>query len=233
MRQHFAGLATALPLVLTAAVWTPRAGGFEYYALIDDFHASPSTTEATGEIFLSLNSARTELSYKIVLDGLLGLKPTAADRVEPDDIVGIHLHHHIPDAFGPHILNIFCLATYGMPAEEDADLVVDYENNTLTGIYDISDATIDPTTGEPYFQFFPLTTKVIDDWLDELDRGELMIAVHTVETGFPTMAIHGHISRVVPEPTTVSLVGVIVGLWLTLTRQRTTRSRARIVETSP
>jgi hypothetical protein len=108
-----------------------------------------------------------------------------------------------------------------MPAEEDADLVVDYEHNTLTGIYDISDATIDPATGEPYFQFFPLTTKIIDDWLDELDRGELMVAVHTVETGFPTMAIHGHISRVVPEPSTsVLLIVSVEWLWL-----RTRKSR--------
>jgi hypothetical protein len=193
----------------------------EYYAFIDDFHATPSTTDATGEIFLTLNSAHTELSYRIVLDGQLGLKPDPAERTEPDDILGIHLHLHVPDAFGPHILNIFGLATYGMPAEEDADLVVDYEHNTLTGIYDISDATIDPATGEPYFQFFPLTTKIIDDWLDELDRGELMVAVHTVETGFPTMAIHGHISRVVPEPSTsVLLIVSVEWLWLRTRKAR-------------
>jgi hypothetical protein len=196
----------------------PHSGKSQYYALIDDFHASPSTTDATGEIFLSLNQARTELRYTIDLDDQLNLKPNPADRTEPDDILGIHLHLHIPDAFGPHILNIFGLATYGIYAEEDADLVVDYEHNTLTGIYDISDATIDPATGEPYFQFFPLTTKIIDDWLDELDRGELMIAVHTVETGFPTMAIHGHISRVIPEPSTY--VGLIAcGLWLWIAKR--------------
>jgi hypothetical protein len=218
---------------LLAFFWTTPANGheghqhdppagFHYYALIDDFHSNPSTTDATGEIFLSLNSARTQLHYTIVLDGLLGLKPNAVDRTEPDDILGIHLHLHIPDVpAGPHILNIFGLATYGIPAEEDADLVVDYEHNTLTGIYDISDATIDPTTGEPYFQFFPLTSKIIYDWLDELDRGELMVAVHTVETGFPTMAIHGHISRVVPEPATgILFIAGVCLVWVAGRKRR-------------
>lgn len=195
---------------------SPASGEACYYAVIDDFHLHPSTTDATGEIFLALNQARTELRYKITLDGQLGLKPNAADRTEPDDILGIHLHLHIPGlpgGVGPHVLNIFGLATYGMPAEEDADLVVDYEHHTLTGIYDTSDATIDPDTGEPYFQFFPLTTKVIDDWLDELDRGELMVSIHTVETGFPTMAIHGRISRVVPEPA-AGLMLIVGASWV-------------------
>jgi hypothetical protein len=193
----------------------PGSGRFQYYALIDDFHANPSTTDATGEIFLALNRERTQLRYTIVLDEYLGLKSNPADRVAPDDILGIHLHLHVPDAIGPHILNIFGLATFGLPAEEDADLVVDYENRTLTGIYDISDATLDPATGEPYHQFFPLTSKIIYDWLDELDRGELMVAVHTVETGFPTMAIHGHISRIVPEPATGLLfVAGVSWIWL-------------------
>jgi hypothetical protein len=199
----------------------PHSAGSRYYAVIDDFHANPSTTDATGEIFLSLNPERTELSYRIVLNELLALKPNPADRTEPDDIIGIHLHLHVPDVpAGPHILNIFGLATYGLPAEEDADLIIDYEHQTLTGVYDISDATIDPATGEPYFQFFPLTTKIIYDWLDELDHGELMVAVHTNETGFPTMAIHGHISRVAPEPTAWWMFVVSFGCWWLAVRKR-------------
>jgi hypothetical protein len=202
----------------------PAAGEACYYAVLDDFnvHHSPHL-DASGEAFFALNAERTELRYLLTLDGL-NLKPNAAERTEPNDIVGIHLHLYIPGlpgGVGPHVLNIFGLATYGMPAEEDADLVVDYANQTLSGIYDISDATIDPETGEPYFQFFPLTTKIIDDWLDELDRGELMVAIHTVESGFPTMAIHGHISRVVPEP--VAGLMIIVGaswLWIIAGRRR-------------
>jgi len=218
--------------VLVAAVFVGRAaahdhppgeaGDADYYAVIDDFHANPSTTDATGEIFLWLNHERTELTYKIVLDDMLELKENPADRTEPDDVIGVHLHLHVPDTVGPHVLNIFGLATFGMPAEEDADLVVDYEHRTLTGVYDISDASIDPSTGQPYPQFFPLTTKIIDDWLDELDDGELMVAVHTNESGFPTMAIHGHISRVVPEPALVWWIVAVLGtVWIKRRPQRT------------
>ena len=141
-----------------------------------------------------LNAARTELRYQVEIDGL-NLKPIAADRTAPDDVIGVHLHLNVPDTVGPHVLNIFGLATYNMPAEEDADLVVDYANRTLTGIYDDGDATIDPNTGQPYLPFYPLTSKPLSDWIDDLENGDLMVAVHTNASGFPTMAIHGHISQ--------------------------------------
>ena len=182
------------------------AGESCYHALIDDFHANPSTTDATGEVFLALNSERTELRYLIVLDDLLGLKPIFEDRTEPDDIVGIHFHIHVPGAIGPHILNIFALATPTVFGQEDADLIVDYENHTLAGVYDNSDATIDPSTGEPYPSFFFATTKLLDDTIQYLDTGEFVVAVHTNESGFQNFALHGHISRVVPETASGSLL---------------------------
>jgi hypothetical protein len=203
----------------------PDLPGATHYALIDDFHTVPSTTDATGEIFLRLNHERTELHYKIVLDGTLGLKPNPADRTQPDDIIGIHMHEHVPGlpmGVGPHVLNIFGLATYGMPAEEDADLIIDYEHQTLTGIYDISDATIDPETGQPYHQFFPLTSKIIDEWLDELENGLMMVGIHTNESGFPTMALHGHIARVVPEP--AGSVVLVIGYGAMWSRSRKRRA---------
>lgn len=184
--------------------------GSKYYGFVDDFHAHPSTTDATGEIYLTLNHERTELSYRIEFDDLLGLKADPADRTAPDDITGIHLHLHVPGTVGPHVLNIFGLATYNQPAEEDADRVIDYENNIISGIWDDGDATIDPTTGEPYLPFFPLTSKPLTDWIGYLNSGELMVAIHTNESGFPTMAIHGHISRVVPEPVTIVMAGILL-----------------------
>lgn len=187
--------------------------GTRYYALVDDFHATPSTTDAMGEIFLELNSTRTQLSYRIEFDHWLGLKPFEVDRTEPDDIIGIHLHLHVPDTIGPHVLNIF-----GWPGHEDADLVVDYTNRMLTGAYDISDATRDSITGEVLLQNLPLTSKIIDDWLDELDEGRLMLAVHTNQSGFSTMAIHGHINPI-PEPVTEAL-GAVFLMGLLLRRQR-------------
>ena len=184
----------------------PHHSDSDYYALIDDFHSNPSTTDATGEIFLKLNEEQTELQYTIVLGDGLELKPNPTDRTAPDDIIGIHLHLHVPDTVGPHMLNIFGLATFNVPAQEDADLTIDYEHKTLSGVWDNGDATIDPNTGQPYQQFFPLTSKLLTDWLDDLNDGMLMVAVHTNESGFPAMAIHGHISRLVPEPSTGALL---------------------------
>ena len=86
------------------------AGESCYYAVIDDFHANPPTTDAMGEIFLALDADQSQLRYMIVLDDLLGLKQNVADRTGPDDIVGMHFHIHVPDTIGPHILNIFRLA---------------------------------------------------------------------------------------------------------------------------
>lgn len=197
----------------------PAAGESCYFAVVDDFHSVNSPhPDAIGEAYFALNVERTELRYLLTIDGL-HLKPIPADRTSPDDIIGIHLHLNVPDTVGPHVLNIFGLATYSMPAEEDDDLLVDYAHNSLTGIYDLSDATIDPLTGQPYLPFYPLTSKPIADWLEELDAGDLMIAVHTLATGFPTMAIHGHIHQI-PEPTTGTLIIVGAILLRTITRNR-------------
>ena len=176
------------------------AGEACFYGKADGALVDPSTTNSVGEIYLTLSSDRKELRYMIVLDDLLGLKPNLEDRIEPDDIVGIHIHIHEQGAIGPHVLNIFGWSTPTFWGQEDDDLVIDYENHTLTGIYDISDATIDPVTGEPYFPFFFATTKVIDDYLVYLETNQLVLAVHTNESGFAKWALHGHISSAVPEP---------------------------------
>ena len=189
----------------------PTFGETCYSAIIDDFHTLNSPHPAAiGQAFLVLNAERTQLRYQLKIEGL-NLKPVA-NRTALDDVIGVHFHLYVPDTFGPHVLNIFGLATYGVPAEEDADLVIDYEHQTLSGIYDDGDATIDPMTGQPYFQFYPLTSKPLTDWLDVLASGQLMVAVHSVASGFPTMALHGHIRQSVPEPSasTMALVGVLV-----------------------
>jgi hypothetical protein len=173
-----------------------------FLASIDDFHTTDSPhPNAIGTAHLVLNAARTQLRYQIEIQGL-NLKPTAEDRTAPDDVIGVHLHLSVPDAIGPHVLNIFGLATYNTPAEEDADLTIDYAHHTLSGIYDNGDATIDPATGQPYLPFYPLTSKPLSDWIDNLENGDLMVAVHTNASGFPKMAIHGHIGQAVPEPAT-------------------------------
>jgi len=192
----------------------PAAGETCFHAHLDNDHTPGSPHhDATGEAFLVLNSGRTELRYWLDIEGL-DLDPIATNRIAPDDITGIHIHLSIPGTIGPHVLNIF-----GWPAEEDVDAVFNFGHDSLSGIYDISDASINPETGEPYLQNLPLTSKIIDDWLDELDGGELMFAVHTVATGFGVMAIHGHIHRAVPEPAAGTLL-VSGGLLLLMSRRR-------------
>ena len=175
---------------------------------------NPSSTAATGAAFLSLNAEGTHLSYSISFDGL-DLEPDVSNRTDPNDIVGIHLHLTVTDVIGPHILNVF-----GTPSEDDADLIVDYENESLAGVFDMSDASRDPLTGELLPQFFPLTTKMISDWLDELAAGELYIAVHTVEASAtpPGVALRGQIVPV-PEPHSGFWLGWFTG-WFILKRGR-------------
>jgi hypothetical protein len=221
-------MAASVVVMLTLAIRASAHDGehhgephdVDYYAFIDDFH-TVHTTDGTGEIFLTLNAAKDELTYRIVLDGQLGLKQNPADRTEPDDIIGMHLHLSVEGTNGPHVLNIFGLSTYNVPAEEDADVVIDYANQIITGKWDLSDASRDPLTGELLPQFFPLTSKVITDWIDELDEGLLMVAVHTNETGFPAMAIHGHIHPVIPIPEPAGCVIFLMSLvsMLPLTRR--------------
>jgi hypothetical protein len=196
------------------------AGETCYVAHLDHDHTPLSPHhDAAGQAFLVLNSERTELRYSIDVEGL-DLDPIEANRTASEDITGIHLHLSIPGTIGPHVLNIF-----GWPAEEDADAVFDFDHESMTGIFDISDVSIDPATGQPYLQNLPLTTKIIYNWLDELDDGELMVAVHTVATGFGVMAIHGHINRVVPEPATSMLL--VSGLLPILLRTRKRRIISR------
>lgn len=139
-----------------------------------------------------LSADRTKLYYSMEFTGL-DLEPDPAKRIDVNDIIGIHLHLIVPDVIGPHILNIF-----GTPSEDDADLMVNYNTERLRGVYDISDASRDPVTGELYPQFFPLTTKVIDDWVDEILNNQTYIAIHTAgENGGALM--HGDVIQL-PEP---------------------------------
>ena len=192
----------------------PAAGQTMYTAHLDASQVvfNPSSTTATGIAQFELNAAGTHLSYSLSLEGL-DFEPDVTNRTDPNDVVGIHMHLTVTDVIGPHILNIF-----GTPSEDDADLVVDYDNEALAGVFDMSDASRDPVTGEILPQFFPLTTKLISNWLDELAAGELYIAVHTVEAQAtpPGVAIRGQILPV-PEPVG-SLLWGLCGLLFLRTR---------------
>ena len=170
---------------------------------------NPSDSTATGFATLALNEAQTELSYSVQLNGL-DLEPDAASRTDLNDVVAIHIHLNVQDVIGPHILNIF-----GFPAMEDDDLVIDFENDSFSGVFDASDATRDPDTGELEPQAFPLTTKLFptDFRLAELLNDEWYFAVHTVGSAStpPGVTIRGAI-LVVPEPLSCLMALSCLGL---------------------
>ncbi|MEM8680470.1 MAG: CHRD domain-containing protein [Planctomycetota bacterium] len=175
---------------------------------------NPSNSPATGIGTLRLNAEQTELAYSVQLFGV-DLEPEPGLRTDPNDVIAIHIHLHVQDVIGPHILNIF-----GNPSEDDADLVIDYENDSFSGVFDASDASRDPVTGQVLPQAFPLTTKLFPTpyRLEELLNDEWYFAVHTVGSAAtpPGVTIRGAI-QVVPEPQAATLL--LVSL-LGLRRQR-------------
>ncbi|MGI9427772.1 MAG: CHRD domain-containing protein [Bythopirellula sp.] len=159
---------------------------------------NPSDSTATGFATLTLNAEQTELAYSVQLFGL-DLEPVAENRTDPNDVVAIHIHLHVQDVIGPHILNIF-----GVPSVDDDDLIVDYQSESFSGLYEASDASRDLATGELLPQAFPLTTKLFPTSfrLEELLNDQWYFAVHTA--GTPGATIRGAI-LVVPEPSCVLL----------------------------
>lgn len=207
------GRGARLTTLVVVSLWPARSADADttYAAHLDASQVvfNPSYTTATGDASFSLNDAGTHLHYAIQLHGL-DLEPIAANRTDPNDVIGMHIHLTVPDVTGPHILNIF-----GLPSEDDADLVVDYQHESLSGVFDMSDASRDPDTGDLLPQFFPLTTKLISDWLDELAAGELYLAVHTVEASAtpPGVALRGQIIPV-PAPGSGGCLVVFLAVFL-------------------
>jgi hypothetical protein len=202
--------ATAAALLTVAIVsagllldWSSLAAADQthFVAELHTAHGAHNHSMAQGRASLTLSADQSRLAYSIALSGL-DLESDPARRVDPEDVFGIHLHLIVPGQIGPHILNIF-----GNPAEEDGDLIVDYTQETLSGVFDAGDATRDPATGELLPQFFPLTTKIIDDWTDDLLANGLYLAVHTVGQDGAAL-LHGDVIRV-PEPAVAGLTATV------------------------
>ncbi|NET17021.1 MAG: DUF4347 domain-containing protein [Okeania sp. SIO1H6] len=133
---------------------------------------------ATGEAILTLNESQTEVDYSIDLEGV-NLVADPAQRTEAQDVTKIHLHQGDIGASGPHRLNIF-----GLPSEDDANLIVDYEQEILTGIWDDTDASLSEQSN-------PMSTKFVSTSTEELLRNGLYIQVHT--NAFPDGEIRGQV----------------------------------------
>jgi hypothetical protein len=191
------------------------AGPTQFVAELHTAHGAHNHSMAHGRASLTLSADQSRLEYSIALAGL-DLESDPAKRVDPEDVFGIHLHLIVPGQIGPHILNIF-----GNPAEEDGDLVVDYSQEMLSGVFDAGDATRDPATGELLPQFFPLTTKIIHDWMDDLLANGLYLAVHTVGQNGAAL-LHGDVIRI-PEPAPAGLMATVATAIAAFRRKRNGR----------
>ncbi len=164
-----------------------------FYAFLDASQVTGTSTEpGTAIATFVLDTAQQNLSYSIQVNGM-DLKANPADRTGFSDIDKIHIHNAFPGDTGPHVLNIF-----GLPSEDDAEMVVNYNTEFLTGIYNDADA-INPATGNLFDQNDPLTTKLFSNFVDDLLDGQLYVAMHTAGQG-GGIAVRGQILSV-PEPT--------------------------------
>ena len=220
-RYWLPGFAIASTAAAIAVVAEPARAATLFTAELDglqvvssDFPSGIPTT-ASGFATFELNDEQTALTYIIDLDGVT-LKPNQADRTDLSDVTKIHIHAGELGSNGPHTLNVF-----GLPREDDADLVVDFANGILQGTWDDGDA-INPDTGELFDPTAGGTTKLLSSFVDELLAGGLYLQVHTVEFDSPTIPgeLRGQLvpndTTAVPEPSIV--MGLMLGAvgWLKL-----------------
>lgn len=172
--------------------------------------AGVSTASGRGFFSLDLTPGAPTMSYTIEIEGLSFI----------DDITAVHLHFgHDPSIIsvssrgpqprhvgadgptGPHLLNIF-----GLPREDDADLVVDAANGRISGVWDNGDENFGPD-GERG----PGDSVALFEGIDLLLENEVYVQIHTM--AFPDGELRGQL-RVVPEPRVVILaaIGVVGGV---------------------
>lgn len=176
---------------------------------IPEGEPSPVGSGASGIMNLVLDPTGTAfgkegpaVQYTLELFGV-DLGGTSTETTS-DDVTAIHLHSGNPGAerIGPHVLNMF-----GMPGVDDDDIVLDFENNTITGIWDNADSlnsvnTGNTSNGVPDHHLSdvvgvdPLTTKTVSAYADELLAGNLYIQAHTNEFDIPGGVIRGQVEEV-------------------------------------
>lgn len=197
--------------ILFAVFTCAEANAQTFVANLDASQVVGSSTETgTATATFVLDAAQQNLSYSIAIFGL-DLKADPAGRTAFSDVTSIHLHNAFAGSGGPHVLNIF-----GIPSEDDAQLVVDFDSETLGGVYDDSDA-IDPGTGELFDQNSPFTTKLLSNFVDDLQGNQIYVAIHTAgQDG--NIAIRGQVLAV-PEPGSLSIL-LAFGMAATWVRRR-------------
>lgn len=202
MFARYSAAALLAAIVSTSAT----AGPIDFVAELDSSQVvAGSTNSATGIATFTLSEDKSMLSYDIQLSDDIFLSTSPASETDPAGVDKIHLHFAPAGTVGPHVLNIF-----GLPGEDDADFAVDFMANRITGIWDDSDATGDPNAGG--------SSKLLSLFVDELEAGNIYLAVHTVGNG-GGVAIRGQLAQV-PAPAGITLLGL--GLAGLMARRRRT-----------
>ena len=150
---------------------------------VDESQVVPRTGD-TATATATFTILPTGLEYSIQLNGL-DLKADSGDRTSPNDVTHVHLHSGAVGANGDHVLNIF-----GIPSEDDDDLVVDFDTETLTGFWDDTDATDlngDLDTNDA------AESKPFSNFITQLLNGGIYLQIHTVEFASPG-AIRGQVN---------------------------------------
>lgn len=169
-----------------------------FVAHLDATQVTGSSTETgTAVATFVLDAAQQNLRYSIAIFDM-DLKPVPAERTLFSDVTAIHLHNGFAGSSGPHVLNIF-----GIPSEDDAEMVVDFANETIEGIYNDVDA-VNPETGELFDQNSAITTKLLSNFSDDLIGEQLYLAIHTAGQG-GGVAIRGQLVAV-PEPSALAFI---------------------------
>ena len=125
-----------------------------------------STADATALASFALDPSHTQLSYRIEFSNELFLSSVVPIEIRRNAIISVHIHFGRPGTGGPHVLNVF-----GSPSEDDSQLVIDFDNNVLSGVWDDSDALGDPNLLG--------TSKLLSEYIEALFTGNLYVAVHT------------------------------------------------------
>ena len=223
--MSFRNIELALIMIIALSVptstWADTITQFQATLAPENLSSNPSNTFSGVATFTLVEPTigLPTLQYDVELSGidinLDGILPNRHDSNisnqstdEMDDLWGMHIHHAPVGNAGPHVLNIL-----GRPANDDADVSVDFVNEMLSGLWDDSD----------FSGTSPPNTKKLSDFIAELKNEELFLITHT--WGTPNSsglagggAIGGRI-RVAPEPATGILALLMVLTALTPRRR--------------
>lgn len=162
--------------------------------------ASTSSATAAADIWLhEPDVGEDKIRYEIVISGL-DLDGAQTPLNPNDNVTAIHFHDVTQQgaaswqpgdtAGSKHTLNV-----YGVPRQDDANLILDAVAGTVAGIWDETDEN----------SLTPAPSAKPSTYNAELFAGDLFVMIHSSQ--FPGGAIGGFLTQV-PEPTSLTLLGI-------------------------